>query len=768
MIYRIPGYASKGLTQPDDFRDPMAKDRDEYALEWSWYMYDRYCGDSEFLNFLTEAERIDKYAEGRQDPSTYMNMLLDDMQQGASPKIPVVNSANEKIGEAGGAREGYMSVNFKDIFNPMPKYMQVIYGKMESQEHDVTPEAIDPFSTDWKQDIKLSARIRGELQEWKNEIMMSMDMPAEDIVLPTAPEEMEMWSMIGAFKLPYEVGQERIIEDSLENHNWPKIKQKIIYDAVKYNRITGMVETDPVNGEVVPVYLDPKSTYVEGCMDDDHLDSRFGFTIRYFPVSYIRETYGWSDEDVKKLVALYDARMSEVSPTTKKYGGFRIPILIGYYRTVNSEYRTAKRRDSGMVKEIIEPWDNGRPPKQGVKGKRITSRTQHEAIYEIQWPIGYDRILSTRRMADTPFDYSTRRCDLPIFQVSLVGNSIGKSAIKPLDMIALSMFRLENAIAKSPPPGIAIDIDKLNNVAIGRNTMKPIDIIRMYRETGDYVYSLSLKASGASVQTIMKPIEELRGGLGTSIVDAIQSMEFHLRNLAEVTGLDRISSVSKTPGAEQGAAVTQIAVAATEDNLRPIYRMYLSFKERIVKHVVLKGQAVITAGGQHADRYKNIIGNQAFEAMKIAASKTPQQWGFVTKAHPTEQMRAEIRQAAQIAMAGGKNGQPAITQSEYLFIVQHLNSVDGINTSRAYLEYKEKKREEMDAKRMQETNMLQERMKQQGDQIKAATEMAKLEAQKQIIVLQSQLDKDRALAEIAAKRDADIAVNASKPLTTSL
>ncbi len=53
----------------------------------------------------------------------------------------------------------------------------------------------------------------------------------------------------------------------------------------------------------------------------------------------------------------------------------------------------------------------------------------------------------------------------------------------------LYYLRMMNTIALSAPSGIAIDINQLKNVSIGKNKLSPLEIIKILNQSGQRMYS---------------------------------------------------------------------------------------------------------------------------------------------------------------------------------------------------------------------------------------------------------------------------------------
>jgi hypothetical protein len=298
---------------------------------------------------------------------------------------------------------------------------------------------------------------------------------------------------------------------------------------------------------------------------------------------------------------------------------------------------------------------------------------------------------------------------------------MARNAMPVLDQIYMTFLRLQNAIAKAAPPGLKIEYGALEGMTFDGKKFTPKDSLTLYSHTGSILYRFTPMVSGAPANS-GKPIEELRGGLGTAGADAVVLLDLLYNQLAEVTGVDRISSISQSPTSEQTKGVTEIAVASTNYTLKSFYSTYLTIKVSQIRNTTLMLQSVLlTEEGRK--KYGRIVGSNYIDAIVMADKYPPIEWGFKAVARPTEFIKSNVIAAAQQAMAGGKNGIPALRLSEYMFLVEHINTLAGIKFARAYIAHKEGERDKLEQEMQQRNIQMQnegliklEQAKQQGAQ----------------------------------------------------
>ena len=108
-------------------------------------------------------------------------------------------------------REGWDNMNFEDIFSPAPKYINNIVGIMEAQDHDVVVEATDENSGSARAELKYSILVKEQLRDVMQYIQQTfkVQLESDNAPLPKSVEELDLYSNLGMFKLPYEIAQEK-------------------------------------------------------------------------------------------------------------------------------------------------------------------------------------------------------------------------------------------------------------------------------------------------------------------------------------------------------------------------------------------------------------------------------------------------------------------------------------------------------------------------------------------------------------------------------
>lgn len=705
-MYRDESYLAKTLIKPKEVLHPDFKD-EAWHLAWQEWIYQRHINDKTAIKYsgIAIRDELRLYSEGRQGSERYKKQLLGGKDM---PKIPV----NDVDGSATlqGGREGWMDVNFEDIFSPAPKYMDTLKGIFEAQEHDIVLSANDESSMTEKTKKKWDTYVNAKHGRDFSSFDKATGLPNREALYEIESiEELEIYDKIGGFKLSYETGMEKIIDHTMYLSNWVEIKRKIIEDLAVIGYAGTIDKVDGTTGKSKLEYIDASNSIIEYTRVDGFQKSRFAGYEKTFTIAELRIETNLTEDTLESLANKFSGQRGNPTDYSKElvgdsmygYDEFRIPVLYCAWKNVDEDYTATRVGKNG--KEILF---SGNPKQPDMKKaiKEGTSRVgKIMTINESCWIIGTPHIFKYGKMNDIPFDPETRDVSLPFHFYKVRGKTLMERSLPMLDQCEMTYLRLQNAIAKAPPAGLKIQMDAIKGMTFGNKKWSPLDIIKLYSHTGNVIYSATTHYGHTPGQTQVgynNPIEELKGGVGTAIDDAIKSWETAFQMLAELTGIDRISAVSKSPTADQAVGVTEMALAATSNTLRPLYSAYIEIKESSVRNSVLRSQLICIS---NSSVYEGVVGKLAVEAISIANNKAPLYYGIKIEAKPTEEMKAEVRNAAITAMNGRavEGGKPYLTYSEYLFIVDQLNSGGGIKHARELIAYKEgeAKREAADKQR---------------------------------------------------------------------
>lgn len=692
----------------------------EWCMLWLKAIYTNYLNNKTGIYFNSRSRfyELRQYAEGAQNPNKYKEWLIGKGQP------------QEK------ARKGFMNVNFDDIFSPAPAYIQTIVGKFEDLEHMISVDALDPKSGEERRREKNKARFRMEFKPQLEQIEQAIGVQKpQGEYQPETMAELELYDSMGGFKQRYELAMEEAIRSSFDISDWQETKRKLIKDFLTCGSAATMDYVDPDTQRVKTRYIDILDVIIEYSHWSNFENSRFGAVVIPYTVEELRHETDIPEDDLERLahqycgiydnpdVSAWQRYTGTLTDGTYKYSSFRIPVLYGAWKTVNNLYkteRTNKRGDTMVYKEKYgKVWDSE---------QKKTTVNNVRMVYHGKWIIGTDYCWDFGPMKDIPRP-KVNDVSLPFHVYRLTGKSFIETIKKSLDTIHITKLKLEAALAKAPPNGIAVEYGSLEGLTFGTQKMEPMDLIQMRYQTGDIIYRAQ-PLMGAVNQGYLnsKPIQELAGGIGVFLNECITIFETEFNFIARLTGIDRMTLNSVSPNVDTAAKTIQLATASTDNALKPMYAGYMWIKQDNAQNFASRIQTICMFNKDKDKGFYDVIGEAGVRAIKEAGDSRFVRWGITITPKPTEEMKLRIQNAAEKAMSVGKNGVPLLDFSDYLFI-QRVLANNNLKYAEAYLNYKTQLKQKQIDDNMQKNTELQGQMAQQVEQVKLQGVVAKIQTE---------------------------------------
>ncbi len=230
-----------------------------------------------------------------------------------------------------------------------------------------------------------------------------------------------------------------------------------------------------------------------------------------------------------------------------------------------------------------------------------------------------------------------------------------------------------------------------------------------------------------------KPFTELAGGIGPLLQELMLIINSSLENIRSITGVNQITDATG-PNPEVGLGVSQLAVASTNNSLKPIYTNYIDIKEKSAENCAHRIQSVSKYNGKYRT-YDKALGKAAWEVIKEGADFSLCEMGIKIQALPTAKEIEAMTLDLQKAIQSGRDGKPSLTMAEYFAIKRILMSGGGLKLAQVMLAFRERKHQQ-EAERLQQQNMqLNAQVAQQSEQVKSQAELQKIQ-------MQAAIDKD--------------------------
>lgn len=739
MAVSFDKYGSGSYPFPKDEINPKEKN-ENWGKKWCEAMYARWKQGSSAIPYsqVSEFQSMRQLADGRQNILQYQKILLDESEDGTD-------------------MQGYMNINW-DVFSVMPKFLRVVEGMMEQTDHQVVATAVDPSSTSEKEEAKLDMEYRMKFKEAVKYIEQGLGINRDNEYIPESMEEMNLYEGAGGFKLAKETEIEQGLDYTFYISAWKEIKKKLIRDLCVINCAGTKDYTDPYTAKVRVRYVDPCSFVGQYSKHWDHKNMEYGGEVTQVLISDIRKLKikGVQESVLRELAEGYNGKNSNISINSYNYNEetdsanydcFLVDVMDSEWMSVDSEYKTTRTTSSGNEMLYDEEWG-----KVYNTDKKKTEKFDIKVVYKCKWIIGTDIVYDFGLQHDVPRP-GNKEVEISYHLYKLPFRSLVSLSETHLHSMALAYFKLQNAIAMASPPGIAIEFTALQNMTLGKNKMKPLEILKIKRQTGDLIYKATTHAGNPNMPGGLRPVQELQGGIGTQLQEFLSIFEFETNAIRELTGINQIADASN-PNPEMSVGGSEIAMAATNNALRPIYSAYLNLKERTAKNISLRLQLLIKHNEKAYKGYLPVIGKLGVQILSVGADVVDADYYIKYEARPTEKRKQAILQAATTAMSPDRDGVIGIELPDWLMIERLLEG-GNLKYAEAFLNYKSKKNKErqqnlqrenmqLDKQREQEAIKLKSQLIESEEKIKTDQEIRLYESKKQIDEQFAQKEHERA------------------------
>jgi hypothetical protein len=731
-IHKMESVPAEWMGMPSDDIDPSLK-KGEYCLRWAQFIYSMFYNNQAYSTWDKMREyRLNRlYGAGDQPKEFYMDWL--------DPK-------DSKSGQ----RIGLYNVSW-DIWSPVPKIRRVVQGRFETQDHTIQANAIDKNSGVEKENMKWDAwadAVYGKEVEMMKALLGVKKSEAIKYV-PDSLEELEMYAEMGGFKMKKEVDIEKALAYTEHISNDKFLKRKLIGDFFDINIAAAQDYFDPIDKKIKYKYLDPEMSIFDYSNEEDFSDMRWWGTQRLYSIKRVRMESGIPEEQLRSLAlqfaSTYGNRPADyinnysVSNYRNKdgvfvYDQFKVPIFYSEWESIDKKYKTTRETKMGKVtfdSEFGKVWDTDR---------RKTEIKEKQNVYCCSWILGSKFVFG-----DGPLDLIPRnekkQVKMTAHVYALPGKSIVASIKDNVDQLQLTKLTMQNSIANASPDGFKIEFGSLNNINLGDGDKTPLQLMKIQRMTGTFVYKATLH--NGKYNTYASPIEKLEGGMGKVFEDCIRSFEINFNQISEITGIDRFSAASQKPG-ETTATEIKNVTAATTDSLQPLWAGYLNIKEEMSRNAAYRIQTIIKYIPEAYDVYYPVLGKVTLENLKLSKDITAASYGIKIEAMSTQEEKQMVMNAATEALKPGKDGEN-ISFPEYLLIWQMVKQGQ-VKHAIAILTFRLNKRKKEQMK-LQEDNMkLNAQNAQQQEMIKGQNEQAairlKYEEERKTKILEAFITKD--------------------------
>lgn len=659
---------------PSDNVPKDKKNTPEYGLQVAQAIYSRWYNAAVPYGFanMSYFRMLRDYAEGRQSTAQYKKQYRGEKQnQGA-------NASGARKHQNENARRGYNNISF-DIAPVAPHYINII--KSVLSQSDYKPVFVSTSKGDIDKKLTMKWSLYTEVK-YENPMREQLGLPIKQREwYPSSQSELEIYERYHGFRLPLEVALTKVAEHCFDVAKWKLIRDQYADALIQTNFLVGRVFTQK-DGSVSLEYIEP-ANFIMSYYDQRRQDEPpFAGHITKVTIGSIADKLkaeGATDDEIQSMARKYmgvngvtdvnSYNFGVKDPVTQRYQwyDFQVDVLHFEWKTdtpLRFVGRTAKNGNYVYKQEdrVKTNYADGR--------ERKTDTYYRQEIYEGTWIIG------TKWVIDYGLKKNMLRTSDGACALSYVFERIDKKSIVDswksiLDDHQMAVIKLRAAAQAAAPKGLAIDVGLLAQMDLGGGKLNPLELSRLYRETGNKYYSTpaSLMNSGKSAAGAMT---ELEGGIGGQLGEWITMMNFCRSEIQKIAGITDAMAAMPNQSTEKGLGVSQLEVDSTNRALYPLQQALINFKMKAGQKMVAQMRINIEADSNCKKYWANYLEPQEMEAITMVKDLSLLSMGVVMRATYSPERKALIMNAATESLKAGKNGLIGINLGDYMFIEKTL------------------------------------------------------------------------------------------------
>lgn len=649
----------------------------------------------------------------------------------------------------------YLNLDYSPV-NIIATTVDNMVGRLMATPYKIQCNAIDPESKSRFDAARNELYANMFLKPISDEMEKRTGTPIlpPNAVVPENNEEAELHLKMN-YKEEASIAMEEAFNFVFSSNMFEVDREKVLRDLIVIKRAAVHRYYDE-NNNIIVRREDPVDVITPYSKYDDFRNIPYIAVVKSYTIQELvaMNQGGWTDQQIYDIAKAnagknnnpvwnwgtsYEGYYNSSNFTgTRPFYNFNIQTLEFYFIGLDvekREFKVKKRRD-GTQRMFFNKVDSGYIP---VEGSEIVQKSVQN-LYQGRWIINTEYIFNYKRANNVPREkingsYSPK-ATLPLKIVApgifdMQNKSLVERMIPFEDQINLAGLAFQTMLIKAKPPGVAVDVRGLMDAAKGMgNEMKPIDIIRIYEQTGNFIYS-SISEENDVINS--RVITELRGGVSDAYRSLIETHQYYKQQINEVIGYNPAVDPGTPAAASALVGVQENAIIATNNSMRPIFNSHLTLIEILAKDLALMIQDSLEFDNE---AFTNAIGAYATKTLEMGKKLAYVQMGIKIELMPDDKEKADIIGLMQMGIQTG-----SLTASDAIRIRQVMKEdVKLASQLLVYLEAKNRKNKMQESAALQQQNAQAQAMAgQAAAQAQAQAEMAKMEKEKERLALEYQL-----------------------------
>ena len=738
MIPNITSYKDGDYDRPNERINPSDKNAD-YHKKWSQFVYALYLRGSCAwgVDGYNKFSELRSYSLGKQNCDKYKVWLSSEVSTNQSSTIAVDSFDSTPLSRIS-RREGWYNLMFDNI-SPAPTILEALHGQFDELDYDLYTNVIDANSKDIEENEAYQRLVEGIFRDWQIEYKQKAGIPVdEDTYYPKSIQEFEAFKAQDGFKLNVARSIQRLLRYTfgLSPNSWDTVtRKKVIDDIICLGYAAVRDYFDAEDNKFKQKWIDPARLVVQYSNSSDYNDSEYHGYFEFWTVSNLKQKL--PDVAESKWLGLakanagqygnfnWDSKYSKLDPSTYMYGydGFKVPVFETEWIDCDSKKRKYYKDRYGrdQVKDVDYNTKEKTTAQSEIKSLSV------RLVRECKWVVGTDYTFDTGvvKMASRR-NYSKPQSTFHVEQ--LLQTSIMERLIPILDQIEITFLRYQNSLAKMVENGYAVNTSMLGNVTLGGNKLKPAEVIKLYKQTGFFLYQYSagtgLYTGGAAL-----PISEIPGGMKNRVEETIRTLDMWLGQIKTQTGID-VVALSSQPQAVDTSEGAQETIQITQNIFKTITNAVKELKQSVGESLMRRIQIGVRNSDVIRKAYAGVISKTDMDALVMMESEHVQ-YGLSLKAKPDRRAKLRFENWVNLALQNTREQRPGIDLNDAIFFMSQLENGADISELEKQLQYTIDKNKQEAAAQSQQMIESQGEQQRQTDAQKAQIEMAKLQMEQE-------------------------------------
>ena len=726
--------ATGQVTQfPSQSVDDATKSSKAYGMEVARGIQDEWfrknSGSGRFTQNQREFHKLRLYARGEQSVQKYKDEF----------------SINGDL--------SYLNLDWKPV-PIIPKFVDIVVNGMQDRLFKIKAFAQDPTSTKERTSFVEAMLEDMNTQDLIEEIDEKLGVNVRNFKksdLPSSSEELELHMQIG-YKQSIELAHEQAIDNVFKNNDYFELKKRLDYDQTVLGIAAARHSFNNTDGIKLD-YVDPANLVYSYTEDPNFEDVYYFGEVKQIKSNELKKQFpGLSDEDFADAVKKssnynnYDYTNNDYNDSSDSNS---LTVLYFNWKSWEKSVYKIKETSTGANK-AIKKEDTFNPPKdQRARFEKIAQ--SREVVYEGVMVLGANKLLKWEKASNMVRPDSNFNKVMMNYVVS--APRIYKGKIESLvgrmvtyaDLIQLTHLKLQQTIQRMTPSGVYLDADGLAEIDLGNGTnYSPQEALNMYFQTGS-VIGRSMTVDG-EMNPGKVPIQELPGGGGQQTQLLIQSYNYYLQMMRDVTGLNEARDGSD-PDPYALVGVQKLAAANSNTATRHILHSSLYITTQLAEAISIRIKDVLEFHPQR-DAMIGSIGRFSVGALKEVSRLYMHEFGLFLELDPDEEEKQLVENNIQVALS---------RDQIHLEDVIDIRQVKNTKLANQLLKYRRAKKEATDQLKAERNIAAQSQANAQAAQAaelaKAQAENIKAEAKANLAQVQANLDIKKLENEAITKKE---------------